>query len=104
MKKQATVIALGALLSLAMTATSFAASAHAAKRAKAPATYPRYYDYVPGSYNYTPGHYTYSPGVYDYSPGYYNPAVPEGNYTTFYPTFNSDNGGSVSSAIGGIGH
>ena len=104
MKKQTSVIALGALLSLAMTATSFAASAHPAKRAKAPATYPRYYDYVPGSYNYTPGHYTYSPGVYDYSPGSYNPAVPEGNYTTFYPTYNSDNGGSVSSAIGNIGH
>jgi hypothetical protein len=102
MKKQTSVIALGALMSLAMTATSFAASAHPAKRAIA--TYPRYYDYVPGSYNYVPGHYTYSPGLYDYSPGSYNPAVPEGNYTTFYPAFNSDNGGSVSSAIGNIGH
>jgi hypothetical protein len=96
MKKQASVIALGALLSLAMTATSFAASAHPAKRAKAPAIYPRYYDYLPGHYNYIPGHYDYSPGLYDYSPG--------GNYTTFYPGDNGGNGGSVSSAIGAIGH
>jgi hypothetical protein len=80
MKKQATVIALGALLSLAMTATSFAASAHHAKRAKAPVNYSGYYN----SYQ-----------------GYYNPAVPQGNYTT-YP--NVYNGGSVSSAIGNIGH
>jgi hypothetical protein len=97
MKKQASVIALGALLSLSMTGTSFAASAHPAKRAKPQADYSRYYDYVPGSYNYTPGY-------YNYSPGYYNPAVPEGNYNTFYPAYNSDNGGSVSSAIGNIGH
>jgi hypothetical protein len=80
MKKQASVIAVGALLSLAMTATSFAASTHPAKRAKPHATYSHYYNYAPGSYN---------------------PAVPEGNYTTFYPSYN---GGSVSSAIGGIGH
>jgi hypothetical protein len=79
MKKQASVIALGAVLSLAMTATSFAASTHA-KRAKPQASYSHYYNYAPGAYN---------------------PAVPEGNYTTFYPVYN---GGSVSSAIGGIGH
>jgi hypothetical protein len=89
-------------LSLAMTATSFAASAHPAKRTIVP--YPRYYDYAPGHYNYVPGHYTYSPGLYDYAPGYYNPAVPEGNYTTFAPTYDSGNAGSVSSAIGAIGH
>ena len=82
MKKQASVIALGALLSLAMTATSFAASAHPAKRAKPQGAHPRYYDVAPG---------------------YYNPAVPEGNYTTFYPSYNSYNGGSVSSAVGGLG-
>ena len=53
MKKQTTIIALGAILSLAMTATSFAATAHHAKQAKAPASYSGYYDLaVPeGSYS-----------------------------------------------------
>jgi len=55
MKKQTTIIAIGALLSLAMTATSFAASAQHAKKAKAPANYS----------------------------GYYDSAVPEGNYTGY---------------------
>ena len=61
MKKQATVIALGALLSLAMTATSFAATAHHANRVKATAAYS----------------------------GYYDSAVPEGNYTTYSNSYNT---------------
>jgi hypothetical protein len=50
MKKQATVVALGAVLSLALTATSFAATAHHAKQTR-PAV--GYYDSaVPeGSYS-----------------------------------------------------
>jgi hypothetical protein len=61
MKKQATVIALGALLSLTMTATSFAATTHHANRAKPTAGYS----------------------------GYYDSAVPEGNYTGYSDSYST---------------
>jgi hypothetical protein len=62
MKKQTTIIALGALLSLAMTATSFAASAHQAKKARAPANYSGYYDSAVPEGNYTGYSNSYSTG------------------------------------------
>jgi hypothetical protein len=74
-KKQTTVIALGALLSLAMTASSFAQGnghpRHARSRAAS----------------------TYS--------GYYNSAAPEGSYTRDPYSYTT---GGLSGAIGGIGH
>ena len=74
MKRQATVIALGAALIAAMTAPSFAAQAkaHHAKTNAQPTS-------------------SYS--------GYYDSTVPEGNYTTYA----NPASGSVSSAIGNIG-
>ena len=74
MKRQATVIALGAALIAAMTAPSFAtqAKAHHAK--------------------------THAQLTPSYS-GYYDSAVPEGNYTTYANPAT----GSISSAIGSIG-
>jgi hypothetical protein len=75
MKKQAIVTVLGALIALAMTAPSFAATskAHYAKsQAKAPAAYT----------------------------GYYDSAVPEGNYTSYAPTYSA---GGLSGSMGGIG-
>jgi hypothetical protein len=74
MKRQATVIALGAALIAAMTAPSFAtqAKAHHAK--------------------------THAQLTPSYS-GYYDSTVPEGNYTTYA----NPASGSVSSAIGNIG-
>jgi hypothetical protein len=75
MKKQATVIVTSALLALAMTAPSFAAKAnHAAQREKPASAYS----------------------------GYYDSAVPEGNYTTYAPSYST--GGSFNSgSMGGIG-
>jgi uncharacterized membrane protein len=58
MKKQTTVIVLGALLSLAMTAPSFA-QGKAHPRGRAPSAYS----------------------------GYYDSALPEGNYTTYPETY-----------------
>jgi hypothetical protein len=75
MKKQATAIALGALLALGMTAPSFARTAsHAAQHARTKAA---------NSYS-----------------GYYDSTVPEGNYTTYPDSYST---GGVSGAIGGIG-
>jgi hypothetical protein len=74
MKKQATVIALGALLTLAMTASLFAqGNSHPTHHARAAATSP-------------------------YS-GYYDSAVPEGNYTGYSNSYT----GGISGAIGGVG-
>jgi hypothetical protein len=75
MKMQSTVLALSALLALAMTAPSFAAkntAHHAASRERAPSTYS----------------------------GYYDSAVPEGNYTSYAPSYAT---GGLSGAMGGIG-
>jgi hypothetical protein len=75
MKKQATAIALGGLLALAMTAPSFAAknaAHHAVHREKTPSAYS----------------------------GYYNSAVPEGNYTSYAPSYPT---GGISGDMGGIG-
>jgi hypothetical protein len=67
MKKQATVIALGALFGLAMTASSFAATVHHAKQAKAPASYS----------------------------GYYDSAVPEGSYTGYSNSYTGGISGAI---------
>jgi hypothetical protein len=74
MKKQAIVTALGALVALAMTAPSFAATSkhHAAKEAKTPSAYT----------------------------GYYDSAVPEGNYTGYAPSYSA---GGISGSMGGVG-
>jgi hypothetical protein len=77
MKKQATMIATGVLLALAMTAPSFAAKStanHAAQREKPASAYS----------------------------GYYDSAVPEGNYTNYAPSYST--GGSFNSgSMGGVG-
>ena len=75
MKKQAIVMAAGALLTLAMTAPSFAEAAkNAAHHARAATT--------------------------DVYKGYYNSAVPEGNYTGYAPSYSS---GGLSGSMGGVG-
>jgi len=74
MKKQTTVMVLGALLTVVMTAPSFAAKStahHAANGAKATSSYS----------------------------GYYDSTVPEGGYS-YAPSYNT---GGFSGAIGGIG-
>jgi uncharacterized membrane protein len=74
MKKQTTVLVLGALLAVVMTAPSFAAKStahHAANRANATSSYS----------------------------GYYDSAVPEGGYG-YSPSYQT---GGFSGAIGGIG-
>ena len=75
MKKQAIVTVLSALVALAMTAPSFAATSkahHAANQARTPSGYA----------------------------GYYDSAVPEGNYTSYAPSYAT---GGLSGSMGGIG-
>jgi len=75
MKKQATVVVLGALLSVVVTGTSFAEGASQAK------------------------HHARTTAASPYQ-GYYDSALPEGNYTTYAPSYNT---GGFSGALGGVG-
>jgi hypothetical protein len=75
LKKQAAVIALGALLTFAMTASSFAQGYRHARHARS--------------------------GAVSSHSGYYDSTVPERNYTT-YP-YSSDSNGGFSGAMGGVG-
>jgi hypothetical protein len=75
MKKQAILITLGALLTLAMTASSFAQGNRHARHAHS--------------------------GTASPSSGYYDSTVPEGNYTAYPYSYDSNVG--LSGAMGGIG-
>ncbi len=76
MKRQATLLALGALLTFATAAPSFAASNHTTAR----------------------GAVAQRHATISYS-GYYDSSVPEGNYT-YAPSYST---GGSSGAMGGIG-